>query len=634
MLPSLSDALPILVVDDDDQMRKTIGDILRYKGYSPVDAPTGHGGLQTAAQMETPPAIALVDLRLPDMDGIELVSRLRRVSELTEVVILTGNASLDSAVRALREQSYDYLVKPVQPDYLLSSIDRAAERWRRKSAEAAMRESQERLRRVFDHVRDALFITNDAGEILDANPAASALTGLDVHTLRGLTIAQAIGAPIPTARAAGGDSEYRVRSRAGGTRILDVQSATFSPGLSVHTIRDLTERHQLEAELHQSRKMDAIGRLAGGVAHDINNVLTAITCYSELLLGAMEEPDARREEVLEIRAAAQRAGALTGQLLAFSRKQPLRTRVLDLNTIVAGVERMIRPMIGEDITVELSPAPDLWPVRADPGQLEQVILNLAVNGRDAMPNGGTLAITTANLTLTEPRVHRHGTVEPGDYVMLRVTDSGSGMTEEVLAHLFEPFFTTKGRESGTGLGLSTVYGIVTQSRGKIEVASIEGAGTELTIYLPHVHEEPGVDAEWPDAPGPTAMSGAETVLLVEDDAALRGLVVRLLRESGYRVITAASGDDALALTEQELGSVQLVVVDVVMPGMNGRELAERISAKRPGVKVLYMSGYTDDELLLRGVSDLHHSFLPKPFTTQMLTRKVREVLDNPAANGR
>jgi signal transduction histidine kinase len=568
------------------------------------------------------------------MDGIEVVSRLRKVSELTEVVILTGNASLDSAVRALREQSYDYLVKPVAPESLLSSIDRAAERWRRKSAEAAMRETQERLRRVFDHVRDALFVTNDAGEILDANPAASVFAGLDADALRGLDLAQAVGSPVAAIPDAGGDSEYRVRTRTGEERIVDVRSATFAPGLSVHTVRDLTEQRQLEAELHQSRKMDAIGRLAGGVAHDINNVLTAITCYSELLLGAIEEQDPRREDVLEIRAAAQRAGSLTGQLLAFSRKQPLQTRVLDLNKIVAGVERMIRPMIGEDITVAVSPAPDLWPVRADPSQLEQVILNLAVNGRDAMPNGGALTIATANVTLSAPHAHRHGTIESGDYVMLRIADCGSGMTEDVLTHLFEPFFTTKGRGSGTGLGLSTVYGIVMQSQGKIEVASAEGAGTEFFIYLPRAHEEPSADAEWPDIAVPPTGSGAETILLVEDDAALRGLVVRLLRESGYRVITAANGDEALALSAREVGAVDLVMVDVVMPGMNGRELAERISAIRPGVKVLYMSGYTDDELLLRGVSDLHRSFLAKPFTTQMLTHKVREVLDSSVGNGR
>jgi signal transduction histidine kinase len=629
MLPSLSDALPILVVDDDDQMRKTIGDILRYKGYTPFDAPTGHGGLETAARMDMPPAIALVDLRLPDMDGIELVSRLRLVSELTEVVILTGNASLDSAVRALREQSYDYLVKPVAPDYLLSSIDRAAERWRRKSAEAAMRESQERLRRMFEHVRDALFITNAAGEILDANPAACALAGLDVDALRGLTITNVIGVPVPGAANGGSDAEHRVKSRTGQTRIVDVQSATFAPGLSVHTVRDLTERRQLEAELQQSRKMDAIGRLAGGVAHDINNVLTAITCYSELLLGAIEDQDTRREEVIEIRAAAQRAASLTGQLLAFSRKQPLRAQTLDLNAIIASMERMIRTMVGVDVALMLSPDPELWPVLADRGQLEQVILNLAVNARDAMPNGGTLTITTGNVTLTNPRTHRHGTIEPDDYVMLRVADCGSGMTEEVLVHLFEPFFTTKARSAGTGLGLSTVYGIVTQSRGKVEVSSALGVGTEITIYLPRVHDRPGADTREPDIASPAARTATETILLVEDDPALRGLMARLLRESGYHVIAAASGEEALALPEQDLRTVQLVVVDMVMPGLSGRALADRISAQHPTVKILYVSGYTDDELVLRGASDPRRGFLPKPFTTQMLTRRIREMLDGP-----
>ncbi|HEU4643337.1 MAG TPA: response regulator [Gemmatimonadaceae bacterium] len=627
MTSSATEPLPILVVDDDDQMLRTIGDILRFKGYAPLGAPTGREGLELATRMSLPPAVALVDLRLPDMDGIEVVSRLRGVSALTEVLILTGNASLDSAVRAMREQSYDYLVKPVAPDRLVSTIDRAAERWRRKSAEAAMRESQERLRRVFDHVRDALFITDAHGDILDANPAACALGGRPLEDLRGSPLDAVLGAPVLGAGDAMPDeAEYRVPGPGRSTRILEVRSNTFAPGMSVHTVHDLSERRRLEEELHQSRKMDAIGRLAGGVAHDINNVLTAITCYSEMLLADLPGADARREDVLEIRHAAQRAAGLTGQLLAFSRKQILQPRLIDLNIVVGDMERMLTRMIGEDITLALSLAPDLWLVRADPGQLEQVVMNLAVNARDAMPRGGRIEIATANLSLERPYVHRQGVVEPGDYVSLRVSDCGGGIHEDIMPHLFEPFFTTKGQGKGTGLGLSTVYGIITQSNGKIEVTSEPGAGAAFTMYLPRADGEEHETART-DAGVRGAGHGSETILVAEDDDALRNLLTRLLSQHGYRVLAASGAAEAVALAERHAGEVHLLLTDVVMPGGSGRELAERLWEVLPGLRVLYMSGYTDDVLVHRGVSDAVHTVLQKPFTTEALVRTLREALD-------
>ncbi|MBX6331680.1 MAG: response regulator [Gemmatimonadaceae bacterium] len=628
MQSSPTDALPILVVDDDDHMLRTIGDILRFRGYAPIAVPSGRAGLAAAEQMSSPPAIALVDLRLPDMDGIELVSRLRALSELTEVVILTGNASLDSAVRALREQSYDYLVKPVQPDFLLRSIDRAAERWRRKSAEVAAQESRERLRRMFDHVRDALVITDATGHILDANPAAAALAGVPIEGLRERTIAGMLGTELgPLAEGAGTRVEYEMRSPGGAARVVEVQTDTFAPGMYVHTVRDLTERRRLEEELHQSRKMDAIGRLAGGVAHDINNVLTAILCYSELLINDLKETDHRRADVSEIRQAARRAAALTGQLLAFSRKQVLQPRVLDLNAVVDEMERMLARVIGEDITLLRQSAPDLWPVRADPGQLSQVLMNLAVNARDAMPGGGRLTIETANTSLAQLRLHRHGVIEPGDYVLLRVTDSGAGIPDDVLANIFEPFFTTKERGKGTGLGLSTVYGIIAQSNGRIEVASSVGVGTTFTIYLPRAKGE-----ELPPEPRRStsttaAEPGHETILLVEDEDMLRTLLVRILTQQGYRVLAASDATETLTLARNHLAEVELLVIDIVMPGMSGRELADRLVEMRPDIKVLYMTGYTDDALVQYGVSDLRRSILQKPFSNQTLTRKIREILD-------
>ena len=618
--------LPVLIVDDDAQMLRTIGDILKLRGYSALLAPSAEKGLEITKDAASLPAIALVDLRLPDMDGMELVSKIRSLSQSIEIVILTGNASIDSAVRALRENSYDYLIKPVQPEQLLGSIERAGERWQRRRAESAMQESEQRLRRIFEHVGDALFITDDSGRIIDANPAACALTAVALDELRGRDMRAVLGAEPASEPLTQLRGELRVKSQNGEQRTVDARSAAFAPGLVVHTLRDLTHQRRLEEELHHSQKMDAIGQLAGGVAHDFNNLLTVISSYTSFLLDSFDAADPRREDAMEVKQAATRAAQLTRQLLAFSRKQVIQPRTLLLNSVVVETEKMLRRLIGEDVELVTELAPDLEPVRADGGQLEQVLMNLVVNARDAMPQGGRLSITTANVHLSPATARQHAGLPPGEYAVLAVSDTGTGIPPEVQRHIFEPFFTTKEAGKGTGLGLSTVYGIVKQAGGEISLASEVGRGTTFRIYLPRI-DTASPDNEEVAAATDGASRGHETVLLVEDDEHLRGLTLRILQARGYTVLTAVDGSDALKQAKDYSGPIHLVLSDVVMPRMSGRLLREQLASVRPTVKVLFMSGYTDDDVMRRGIFDRRTAFLEKPFTPEQLVSKVRECLD-------
>ncbi|HEX4627818.1 MAG TPA: PAS domain S-box protein [Gemmatimonadales bacterium] len=389
--------------------------------------------------------------------------------------------------------------------------------------------------------------------------------------------------------------------------------------------RDVTAQRQLEDQLRQSQKMEAVGQLAGGIAHDFNNLLTAILGSAHLLLHATPAEDPRHEDVVEIKNAGLRAAELTRQLLAFSRRQVLAPKVLELNAVVATMYRMLRRLLGEDIELATTLDPGAGAVNADPGQLEQVLLNLAVNARDAMPTGGRLTVETQHLTLTAEHVERRHRLPPGDYVCLAVTDTGAGMDEATQAHLFEPFFTTKEVGKGTGLGLATVYGIVKQSGGYVWVYSEVGHGTTVKVYLPRVE---GATETAPLVPAPQVVrGGTETVLLVEDAAPVRSLARKSLAARGYTVLDAADGPSALALATSHGGAIDLLVTDVVMPGMGGRELAERLAAVRPQMKVLYTSGYTDDAMVRQGVLTAGVAFLQKPFIPDTLARKVRDVLD-------
>jgi PAS domain S-box-containing protein len=388
---------------------------------------------------------------------------------------------------------------------------------------------------------------------------------------------------------------------------------------------DLTERRNLEEQFRQSQKMDAVGRLAGGIAHDFNNLLTVIRLNTEIIMEGFDPTDPRSEDVRQIRAAAERASSLTRQLLAFSRKQILQPRVLDLNSVVNAVEPMLRRLIGEDIIISSSCAARGYIV-ADPGQLEQILVNLVVNARDAMPQGGTISVETGNVELDETYTSEHAPVIPGRYVMLAVGDNGVGMTRDIREHAFDPFFTTKEAGKGTGLGLATVYGIVKQSGGYVWIYSEPGLGTTLKLYFPEVSSATAFKAEEYKAIPKEGARGSETILLVEDEEAVRGLTSRILQKQGYRVIAAQHGKEAMDIATKEEGRIDLVLTDIVMPGMNGRGLVERLAGIRPRIKSLYMSGYTDDAILRRGVLTQRSSLIQKPFSAADLMNRVGELL--------
>ncbi|CDM65019.1 PAS domain S-box protein [Pyrinomonas methylaliphatogenes] len=509
------------------------------------------------------------------------------------------------------------------------------------------RRAEEALRRqalVFDTIYDGVIVTDLQGRITDWNPAAERIFGYakaevlgqDSSLLYSAEISEQIDAEIRETVLTEGrwEGEIAFKRKDGTTGTADSifvlqRDGQGNPLSIVGVNRDITPRKQLEDQLRQAQKMEAVGRLAGGVAHDFNNLLTAIIGYADLALRRVREDESLRRQIAEIKKSAERAANLTRQLLAFSRKQIIQPKPLNLNEVVEDMGKMLQRLLTENIELRLELYPDLWPTKVDPSQIEQVIVNLAVNARDAMPNGGLLTIRTANIETEESLLRHHPFIAPGKYVLLEVADTGCGMDEEVQRHIFEPFFTTKEPGKGTGLGLSTVYGIVKQSGGYVTVHSRPGEGAIFRIYLPQVIAEAASHRKRQSSTPAPQGYGNETILLVEDEESVRRMARATLEEFGYVVLEASNPRQALRICREHRGTIDLMLTDIVMPQMSGHELSLQAKALRPRMRILFTSGYMDDENLRRDLLSEDKPFLEKPFAPDALVRKVRETLDAP-----
>jgi two-component system cell cycle sensor histidine kinase/response regulator CckA len=516
----------------------------------------------------------------------------------------------------------------------------------RKQVEGALRQSEARTRGIVESAMDCIICIDAQGRITEFNPAAVTTFGYARDAVIGRDLAEMIIPPAFRDSHRQGLARFQTTGEGPvlGKRIeisaMRANGSEFPVELAINAVshegstsftaslRDLTERKHLEEQFRQSQKMEAIGRLAGGVAHDFNNLLTIILGYSDILKESLRAGDPLLESVDQIHTAGNRAAGLTRQLLAFSRNQVLAPVVLNLNTLLGDMEKMLGRLIGEDISLVFRPSADLWRVRVDAGQMEQIVMNLVVNSRDAMPQGGQLTLETTNVELDETYAASQPGASAGEHVLLGVTDTGCGMDRATRARIFEPFFSTKG-DQGTGLGLATVYGIVKQSGGHVNAYSEPGHGTSFKIYLPRDTADTSPKASPVDSK--TQNRGTETVLLVEDEEGVRSLARISLQRQGYKVLEARHGGEALLLCEQHQGTIDLLATDVVMPNMSGRELAERLAPLRPGLRVLYMSGYMDDAIVRHGLLYAEVPFLQKPYTPDALARKVREVLDRPTS---
>lgn len=633
----------VLVVEDEALIAEEIADRLRRRLYDVVGvADTGHDAVRQAWAAR--PDLILMDIRLKGgIDGIETAALVKERLDVP-IVFLTAHSDESTLARAREAAPYSYILKPLQERDMLA-IDMALYR---HSLEKRLRESEVRYQATLSSIGDAVIAVDLDGNVTYLNPAACEVTGYGPTEANGRPVDDVM--PIfhevsgqkletPALRVLRSKTRFfltepvLLRTRGGGLVPIDdcaspIVERDGSISGAVVAFRDVRDRRsqeerlrRAEEQLRQAQKMEAVGRLAGGIAHDFNNLLTVISSATEMLLESTSADEQTRELVDEIDGATERASSLTRQLLSFGRKQILQPEVVDLNALVGSLNRMLRRLISEDIELELALSAEPLAVKVDPRQLEQVLLNLAINARDAMPAGGRLTLAT-EIATTLPDVLVDAE-ESASFVRLLVRDTGEGMPHDVALRAFEPFFTTKAKGKGTGLGLATVHGIVTQSGGHIELDSRVGEGTTVSIYLPMV-----------DAPVSSerrarlrAPRGGETVLLVDDEDGVRLVVQATLRRHGYHVLTARDGAEAWALFRARVSEIDVVVTDVVMPGMGGRELAERVRTLRPKVPILFLSGYADDTLVRHGVEEGDAALLQKPFLGSVLARKLREFLD-------
>ncbi|HJZ46391.1 MAG TPA: response regulator [Roseiflexaceae bacterium] len=629
----------ILIIEDSLDGRQALQTLLAGQGYTLAFAENGPDGLSRAAELI--PDLILLDIMLPGMDGLEVCRRLRANPPLAEVpiIMVTALDDRDTRLQGIMAGADDFISKRFDGTELRARVRTITRlnRYRRLVRERA------KFERLVDLMPNGLLLADADGLISLVNPAMLDMLGarerqevLGKSLLLLIEPEQRESCAAELARAVADPaaiSQFEtVFLRAGGTAFpaeIDIGHFVWNDEpLAYVVVRDITNRRRLEAQLLQSRKMESIGRLAGGVAHDFNNLLTAIIGYAQLALDSLPASAQERADLHEIHHAATSAAQLTRQLLAFARQQRIEPRVFDANDLLAGLDKLLRRLIGEDIELVMLAAPDLGLIRADAGQIEQVLINLAVNARDAMPEGGKLTIKTANIQLDQEYARGHIGVEPGAYVLLVVSDTGIGMDESIKRYAFEPFFTTKGPGRGTGLGLATCYGIVEQHGGTIELSSEPGQGTAIKIYLPRV--EGSADAlPRPDAIDTVLPRGNETVLLVEDEPGVRGLIARILTDLGYTVLQASEGDQALRLVQGYASStIDLLLTDVVMPRLGGRSLAEYMTARFPSIKVLFTSGYAERGTVYHGQLDQGAAFLAKPFSAAALAHKIRAVLDS------
>jgi len=631
---SVTRPLRVLFVDDcDDDVRLSLR-VLEKSGYEilkdVVETPEQFARALSSGDYD----LILCDYRLPGWNGGDVLAMVRDSGRELPVVLVTGTLGEETAVEMIKLGAVDFVLK-----HRLSRLPVAIERaLREKQMREERKRAEERLHlfgRILESSTEAIAILTPEGHFNKQNAAHRALTEYSIEELRGhtpdLLVGEAGFQEQWQAVLAGGlmAQELRIRTKSGREKEveLSVFSITGDAGqvlCFVAIVRDISERRRLQVQLQQAAKMEAVGRLAGGVAHDFNNLLNVIIGYSELMLERRDSGDFLERGAREIHKAADRAAGLTRQLLAFSRQQVLEPKVLDLHEIIAEMKDLLLRMLGEEVELVVMPAEDLGRVRADPGQIGQVLMNLAANSRDAMPQGGRFIVETANVVIDETFSAQHADMPPGSYVALSVSDTGSGMSSETRSHIFEPFFTTKEKGKGTGLGLATVYGIVKQSGGYIWVYSEPDLGATFKLYLPRVDAQP---ERLPPAAAPAAnCQGSETLLVVEDEDGVRLLVRDYLRMKGYTVLEAGHGEEALRIAGEHSGEISLMITDVIMPGMNGRQLAERMAILRPAMKVLYMSGYAETAVYRKGVLEPGAPFLQKPFGPPDLGRKVRDVL--------